>query len=259
MADYCTAIYTDANGNGSLDAGDVFGCTFTNPSVYFDGLAGGANLTFIGVKEDGTYCWALENERTMLFVDKCKRLLHADNNCGLSVGDIYGLLRNDHVLFTVGMLDGTEQLRDMENDYGIIPMPKLDTSQAQYTTYSHNGFSVFALPVTCSKADSVGIFLEAMCAESYRSVIPAYYEIALKVKYARDAEAMEMLDLCTGGLVYDFGYLYSEYLNSDADIFRDSLPSSTRIDQMTSLIKAREAAVNKMLKKVVEFYSNYGN
>ena len=138
-------------------------------------------------------------------------------------------------------------------------MPKLDTAQESYTTYSHNGFSVFALPVTCSKAEDVGIFLEAMCAESYRSVIPTYYEVALKVKYARDEEAVEMLDLCTRGLVYDFGYLFSEYLMSDADIFRDSLPDSTRIDQMTSLIQKREAGVNKMLKKVVEYYQKYGN
>ena len=86
----------------------------------------------------------------------------------------------DQTIFTTWMLTGTNYLRDMKSDYGIIPMPKLDENQSEYSVFCHDGSSVFALPSTCRKADAASAVLEAMAAETYRTVTPAYFEIALE-------------------------------------------------------------------------------
>lgn len=42
-----------------------------------------------------------------------------------------------------------EALRDMNADYGIVPMPKLDKSQEDYITWLHNIMRDIALPSNC--------------------------------------------------------------------------------------------------------------
>ena len=49
------------------------------------------------------------------------------------------------------------------------------------------------------------IILEALACESYKSVVPAYYEIALKTKYTRDEDSARMLDIIFENRVFDLG------------------------------------------------------
>ena len=54
---------------------------------------------------------------------------------------------------------------------------------------------ILAVPITATNLERTGIITEALSAESYKRVIPAYYETALKTKYARDDESVQMLDM----------------------------------------------------------------
>ena len=47
--------------------------------------------------------------------------------------------------------------------------------------------------------------MEAMACESYNSVVPTYYEIALKAKYTRDSQSGAILDMMMENRVYDWG------------------------------------------------------
>jgi hypothetical protein len=133
-------------------------------------------------------------------------------------------------------------------------MPKLDENQEQYTTFVHNGFTVFAIPTTCQIADTVAPFLEAMCAESYRYVTPAYYDVALKVKYARDDYTSGMIDLIYNGIADMFCIVYGgAYAN---DIFTWAIlgPLQRKEDSITSEYQKREKPAVKSLQRLVEAY-----
>ncbi|MBQ8576939.1 MAG: hypothetical protein IJ449_03085 [Clostridia bacterium] len=262
MKMYCDVMYSDLNGNGQVDEDDRFGFVYMESQIQGDAFAGGANVTFTTYDEsDGYYYWTLENEHTATFLSKMKSLMHENNNVWytteterkFSVDFMYKML-DDTVLFMPHMLSGTDQLREMKSDYGIVPMPKLDENQEDYTTFVHNGFTVFAIPTTCQKAETVAPFLEAMCAESYRSVTPAYYDVALKVKYARDEEAAAMLDIATQSIVFDFGYLYNQYISANTALFRSMLNTTSNIDKGMSTIASKEKATNKLLAKIVDTY-----
>lgn len=62
-------------------------------------------------------------------------------------------------------------LREMEADYGIIPYPLQDETQEEYSGIIHNSSNYVTIPVTCPNADEIGAVIEALCAESYRTVI----------------------------------------------------------------------------------------
>ncbi len=262
MKAYCDEMYQDLNGDGKLDEGDRYGFVYQKDQIQGDAFAGGANVRFTTYDaSDGMYYWTLENEHTADFLAKMKALIHENNNVWFSTEtqhkfsvDLMWKMKDNTVLFMPHMLSGTDQLRDMESDYGIVPMPKLDEAQETYTTFVHNGFTVFAIPTTCPRAQTVAPFLEAMTAESYRSVTPAYYDVVLKVKYARDEEAAAMLDIATKSIVFDFGYLYNQFISSNTALFRSMLNTSASIDKGMSQIQAKEKATNKLLAQIIETY-----
>jgi len=61
------------------------------------------------------------------------------------------------------------------------------------------------IPTTNGDPARAGVMLEALNSESAKTIIPAYHEIALKSKYARDDESAQMLDLIMNTLVVDIG------------------------------------------------------
>ncbi|MBQ4043571.1 MAG: hypothetical protein IJD06_06210, partial [Clostridia bacterium] len=98
--------------------------------------------------------------------------------------------------------------REMEDDYGIIPYPKLDETQENYHNLLHNSSNYVTIPITCQNPDEVGAVIEAMCAESYRSVVEVFYEIALKTKYSRDSYSGQCIDLIRDITKKNFAYEY---------------------------------------------------
>lgn len=112
-------------------------------------------------------------------------------------------------LFASIMLEsGIKYFRDCKNDYGIIPYPKWDENQDDYITMVDGGFSALAIPKTVQDTELVGTVIEALCAETYRSVVPVYYETALKEKGTRDEESKAMVDFVVQKRMFDFGYVF---------------------------------------------------
>lgn len=113
-----------------------------------------------------------------------------------------------HALFTQGVPHDIYKLRDMEDDLGILPMPKLTQEQDKYYSASWGGH-VLVLPKTVlPESDTgtcIGILLEAMSFAGYHDILPLYKEVALKSKTARDEESSAMLDIIYASAVFDFG------------------------------------------------------
>ena len=107
----------------------------------------------------------------------------------------------------------TDEIRNMSK-YGILPMPKFDQAQKEYYSHAHDQFTVYGIVSSkIEDSDELGAFLEAMAIESYRTVTPAYFELALKGKYSKDPESWEMLDKIVNNLKINGGLLYTLNLN----------------------------------------------
>ena len=87
----------------------------------------------------------------------------------------------------------------------ILPIPKYDEAQDGYGVMFEAGSRISVIPTTITKPDMVGAVLEAMNFYSLKNVVPAYYEVSLKQKYARDEESIRMLDLITDSVFHDLG------------------------------------------------------
>lgn len=93
---------------------------------------------------------------------------------------------------------------DMEDDYGIVPYPKMTEEQEVY--YANLDGGRIYLPLSCSTdLERVCVIKEALAVGSLNYYYPAYYEDAVQNRYVRDTESIRMLEIITNGVSYDLG------------------------------------------------------
>lgn len=216
LSDLSKDIYTDLNNNGERDFDDFYGYSTSVTSNI------GAYLFTSGLK-------IIDKGEIVLDVGKTSDLIaRLITLTQVNEGTFYDLkyknangnphyagaekMASGTTLFASAMIEtGINYLRNSDNDYGIIPYPKWDEKQSDYITIVDGGFTILAIPKTVVDTGKSCIIAEALCAETYKNVIPVYYDIAIKEKGARDEESLEMIDFIMSKRVYDFGYIYDNY------------------------------------------------
>jgi len=161
--------------------------------------------------------------------------------------------QNQAVYIPVHIGSAVQVFLDYDVDYGIVPYPKLDESQQEY--YAGYTDRYFVIPFTCSDADYVGTILESMSAEGYRQVTPAYFEVALKNRYTKDAVSKEMVDLIRQSMILDFAYVYGGnkwWTDTMRDLLTGSQPNSDYASYYQKALPGAEDRVDKVTEAFEE-------
>ena len=170
--------------------------------------------------------------------------------------DIYSIYRpifqNERALILAEYLGNSAQMRSYDFDFGILPFPKLDANQVKYRTKSQDGYTMFCTPVTVKNVEKVGAAIEALASESRRSVVPAFYDVALKTKYARDEESSEMIDIIRDGIGFNFGILYVVPLGTPHLEWRFLVT-----DKKNNIVSSVEKKINGWEKNLVKVLTAY--
>lgn len=85
--------------------------------------------------------------------------------------------------------------------YGIVPLPKYTSDQKQFVSYVYEGGALCGVPSNLGSEERlrrVCTVMEWLCAISYRTVKPEYYDVILQGKIANDPTAAQMLDVVLG-------------------------------------------------------------
>ena len=241
--------YADLNGNGKADLGDQFGC-LSDITSRTDHFTYDAGLRCTKRDSDGRPVIIFNNERTAAFAEWIHHFLVTSDYVFIddaSDAHLVEMFKNGEALFSLGFFHQAEMLRDMEDDYAIIPYPKYDETQDTYLSLVHDHSIVFSLPATCTVFDEISAILEAMAYEGYRTVTPAYFEIALKNKYTRDSGElpMQILDDIRVHSTTDFAYVYNYALNGVALLMR-KITRSASPDFASKYAEVEEAAQVKL-------------
>ena len=115
---------------------------------------------------------------------------------------------------------------------------------------SDGAHGVMTVPVTLQNTEYASIIIEALNAETYKQVVPAYYDVSLKVKAARDDESVKALDLLMASRVFDFGYIY----NTGSLCFTIQDLVSANSNKSESMYASKMKAALKEYEKIVEAY-----
>ena len=141
-------------------------------------------------------------------------------------------------------------LRDMEDDYGVLPLPKYDEAQSGYQTNVSGAGTCIILPVSCADTDFVGTLIDAYAAIAYDDITPSLFDVIASVKNTRDEESSKMVQLIIRNRVFDPVRMY--YI--DGHNIADDLLAKKSADVASYIAKNEPKAV-AALEKIVNAFS----
>ncbi len=248
----------DVDGDGAFTDKDIYGyATFywIGPIQAF--YSSGARVID---KNSDDYAFSVYNERSITMFEKYFALLNSPYTVlDSSAQDSFtctttGLFRDGRSLFTDVNVSLVLSLREMENEFGILPWPKLEESDAEYWSNVDAGTNLFTIPITNSDLDRTGHILETLAILGREYVIPAYYDVALKTRDSRDMESAEMLDIIVQNRVFDLGYYNTDMGGAYASHFAELAKNKTSdfSSWYEGKLKSAETARDKTLAKYEE-------
>ena len=156
--------------------------------------------------------------------------------------------KQGRIMMTAGSLGDAKSLRAMDDEFGIMPYPKFD-EEDDYATVTNGGAPLLIMPITVSDIERTGAITEALCAYGSKLVIPAFYDKALKTKYARDDDSERMMDIVKDSIVFDLGYLTGSLMNTGYDLGNSPSPD------FASYYASKKSSAENEIKKFLEDYA----
>lgn len=252
----------DINGDGQWDKEDQYGLV-THVEWMLQSALQGCGMTTVTKMNDGELKLNLHDQRFGQIIDVLYDLVYDNTITYLDSWDANNLstkyesdvnMDTNRVLFITDPLSVGKRYRTYNVDFGILPFPKLDEKQDKYRSLSWNGFMV--VPYTAD-IEMAGAVSEALAVESYKYVVPAYYDIILTSKITRDEESRDMIDIIYGGACYDFAMNYTAWAEMS-----QAIPGilSKKNKDYTSYVEKNEArfmtTLQKAYDKIVDSYIN---
>ena len=251
-------IFHRDNGNGAQDeSGDIYGF-ISNDYISVDPYWSACQMDFLGRNEDGEYELIMDTGKIH---DVSEKLLHlyyntADGSYILPHEDGDHEQETMRKMFAEGLAAmatlriielESSVMRNTDQEYGVIPMPKFDEAQEDYQTQLHDQFSVVTIPTTVKdeRLDMVSAIVEAMASASYKIVRPVYYEETLRTKIAQDPQSALMMDIITQGIYIDAGMLYSRTFDYFHNSYRSLIQGGT--NDATSRFKSIQKKSGKKI------------
>lgn len=254
-----SGAYVDYNGNGKKDDGDMYGFAIAG-SIQLDSYWSAFDISICSRDADGVPYFSIDQEKMNAALDMLIEAAYETQYVYNTEGygndseqdDITEMFAKDVIMFTTLRILHADSLRNMESDYGILPLPKFNEEQSEYYTYVHDQYSIVGIPVSVKQPEMASAVLEALAVESYKFVSPAYYDYVLHGKYLRDKDSSEMLELVMENVKIDIGWIYTYSLGDIAQHLLRKVVVDTKRNNFSTLYAAKSKLYTKYVEKMVD-------
>lgn len=255
MSELMMNVATDLDGDGKMTQFDQY-------ALALDDVAGFGYFVAMGEKmakldDNGIPYLTLEDQRTVETVEMLASIV--GNKDIVLRGENY-VKNEEHVVFTSGRalflantFNNFYTFRDMEDDFGIIPLPMRDEAQGVYYSYAQpwSGTGV-TIPITNNNLEKTGLIIESLAYLSSEYLTPAMYEVTLKTKVARDNDSEAMLDIIFTNSSYDLNVIFN--WGGSANVLRDCVLGDKQnyVSSYETIKTATETALQKTIEIIEE-------
>lgn len=254
----CAELAYIDNGNDARDEYDIYGIVNGDDPVL--DLYTGAGMRFIARDDDGEYyfSYGFEEETLEVMTTVLEEIMYQDFfwNTWLTRDSVseQPSFKDGDSLFNVSMAKSCNSLRNMEDSYGILPIPKYDEYQENYYSRVNNYHdSLISVFNTAGDPEAVGAALEVLSYYSYYNIYPQFYEVVIQGRGTRDEESMRMLDIIFSTRTYDLGLIYGTEGFTD-QVLRYTAHGDTNL---SSFVASWENKLNTVMKALNELASDY--
>ena len=259
MHDMMTVVAHDEDGNGELTAPeDYFG--FSTHWSSYTGMLAGAGESLALPDGDGGFVSNLGSDRVIRVAEKIDTVIN-DMTATVIPGRFKGTAAsepwaantflNGHCLFYGEVAGQFQGLREMENDFGLLPFPKFESTQEYYTCQVLNTALAYVMPRSVTDKSRVAAISEALAIDSRGDFLGAYLDTTITGKSIRDEESRDMLELIFEYRVYDLGDIFG--WGSISNAFQTAVNAGAAT--MASTAKRIEKLFNKSVEQTLKAYA----
>lgn len=247
MYEMMQKVARDENGDGKMDVNnDIFGWSGREfeylPSLY----SSNANLIKFDETQN-TYVMNVTDEDVMAIGNKLNMIINDKNIASPGRDDqSRNLFKEGRVLFYSRLMGDFRNLRDKEDDYGIIAYPSLYEG-TDGMVYIQNPFTIM-IPSNCDDDERLATLIEALAADTYDNVLDIYIEKAVIGKGARNVESADLLRILITKRAYDLCYAFGNFTPLEA------YNLGLKGDKYASAAARYEKVFSKNIKKALEAY-----
>ncbi|MHC1695238.1 MAG: hypothetical protein AB9835_08195 [Eubacteriales bacterium] len=262
-------LYKDIDGDGTRNYADAYGLG-VSPAISNAAFSASGEKWVVKDK-DGEYKLAVPTARIDAVYSKIAEIV-GDKNATITTWNIgkvggekrssdyeyvyYDKFMNNTVLFAdidVGIVMDYRKL--MDYDFGVVPLPKFEESQPNYSVYAYPFYPMLTIPSSyASDAESIefiGTVIEGMASSSYKILTPAFYDTAFKTKFTRDEASIEMLDIVLRSRIYDMMNI-SNFGSIDSSITAQVQKNSVNLQ---SLYDKNQVKAETDIQKLMDAYA----
>lgn len=217
LYEYTENVSVDMNNDGVWDKNDQYGLGQYGDLVSWTWADTAMTYTYgFGEKTavldaDGNPEIVLNSDRIQSVIETLNDLFWTGNRRStVTGGDACTAFAEGKVLFfNAIIMHAANYMRDMSDTFVIIPMPKWDDNQEEYyTTVSYSSSVMEMIPLSAEDYEFSSAVYDALAYEGQQTVIPAFFEYSMKLKFSADNKASQLFDVVRAGTVVDFGMLY---------------------------------------------------
>lgn len=257
LEEQCRDITQDLNGDTVLDYNDRWGLLSSDSAVI--GFITSCGIKTIETDASGEFVFSLDSERN---VDALSSLYNFFSNGQIQLRaqvmegvvpdiwtEIINIFKEGRALYRITTLSDVATMRDMEDDFGILPLPKLDAEQdSYYSTYQAWSGRCYVVPKGGSDLERTSVILEYMCSVSTDTLIDAYYDVTLQRKVSRDNESAEMLDIIFDSYTSDIGLTYE--IGGLRDLIQNMMKAKS--DTVVSTLASKKESIMTAAEKLYD-------
>jgi maltose-binding protein MalE len=173
--------------------------------------------------------------------------LNANDDDGFSYN--LNIFPSGRALFLGGELKDAQVFRDMDDEFGVVPLPKYDENQEQYFTTLDYQMITFAIPYTQANPEDAAFLLDVMSFETDEKILDLFLGNRIEQKGLRNEDSVEMLHIIYEGLGIDLGEAFDLFGTVASDI-KDNIPQGKT--EFASLIEKNKKPITKQMTKLQE-------
>ena len=237
-----STVVEETNGEAGYQHDDFHAISAAFNSIPLDAFPYAWDLEYLTENADGSHEYnVVGNNKIEEAITKAQNLLNGqisqgvandDNTGGCSLGGYSEPISHfaaDKSIFAIHLLYCTEEdnttLREMESEFGILPMPKYDADQENYGTTAHDSYTLMTVidhskSSTPTKGEMISAYLQYSTEESYTNVRGYYINRIVKPKYfgtddtnGAVTKSIELFNIIADNVEFTFISVYAPQLN----------------------------------------------
>ena len=173
------------------------------------------------------------------------------NSVDLAEDGYFQIFIDERALFLSAQLKGATMLREWEGTFGLLPQPKFSEDQTYYESGVFKNVLSFCIPTTNTELSRTGTIVDYLTYESYKTLVPRYYDIHVGLKALTQDESRESLALIRGTRGTEISVPFDWTSDLESALRQLAMKNSNEI--ASTIEKYQEACISAINKTYEEY------